>query len=327
MDPRAHPASIGLFVIGAIVLTIVGVTVLAGRAWFTERETFISFFRESVSGLEVGSPVKFKGVPVGTVQEILIRIDAEDQSYTVPVRYTVDLSRLLEAGGDYVRLDRSDVLRDHINVGLRAQLQLESFVTGQLFLELSYVEEPDPPEVIAGRFRYPQIPTQPSLFANIEQQAGGLITGMHQVIRRTNRMLDELDVAEIGQSLIGAARAVEALAGAPEIRTAMRQVPGVTQQMNVTMAEFQQLATRLGAAVDPIQLQVEGAGTEFAETMQSLRQAIAAAQGYMTADAGVGYQLEEALESLARAADAVRALALSLERNPTMFIRGRAQEE
>ena len=59
MSLRASPTAIGLFLLGALVLAIVGTVVLASATWFQKRTTFISFFSESVNGLENGAPVKF----------------------------------------------------------------------------------------------------------------------------------------------------------------------------------------------------------------------------------------------------------------------------
>jgi paraquat-inducible protein B len=75
MSIRANPRAIGLFLIGGLALAVGGTAVLASTAWFEKRTTFISFFQESVNGLEVGAPVKFQGVPVGSVTGILIQID------------------------------------------------------------------------------------------------------------------------------------------------------------------------------------------------------------------------------------------------------------
>jgi paraquat-inducible protein B len=75
MSMRANPTAIGAFLIGAAVITVGSTAVLASSAWFQKRSTFVSFFSESINGLETGAPVKFQGVPVGTVTELLIQID------------------------------------------------------------------------------------------------------------------------------------------------------------------------------------------------------------------------------------------------------------
>jgi paraquat-inducible protein B len=69
MSMRANPTAIGLFLLGVLVIAIAGTAVLASATWFQQRTTFVSFFPESVNGLENGAPVKFQGVPVGSVTE------------------------------------------------------------------------------------------------------------------------------------------------------------------------------------------------------------------------------------------------------------------
>lgn len=104
MSIRANPTAIGLFMIGAVVLAVAGVVVLASSTWFSKQSTFISYFSESVNGLEVGAPVKFQGVPVGQVTDILIQIESRDRSFQVPVQYDVDLTRLTSQSGTFLDL-------------------------------------------------------------------------------------------------------------------------------------------------------------------------------------------------------------------------------
>ena len=109
MSIRAQPAAIGAFLIGALAIAVGGVAVLASSRWFETRSVFISFFAESVNGLEVGAPVKFQGVPVGSVTELMIQIDRIDKTFQVPVRYDIDLSKLRTLRGTFVDLDDSTV--------------------------------------------------------------------------------------------------------------------------------------------------------------------------------------------------------------------------
>ncbi|MFO8173484.1 MAG: MlaD family protein [Longimicrobiales bacterium] len=147
MSIRANPTAIGLFMIGAIILIFIGVGTLASTTWFRTEATFISFFDESVHGLESGAPVKFQGVPVGSVTELLIQIDERDKTFQVPVRFEIEIERLTTQAGGFIQLDDPEVLRQQIANGLRAQLQMESLVTGLLFIDLSYRSDAEPPEL------------------------------------------------------------------------------------------------------------------------------------------------------------------------------------
>jgi paraquat-inducible protein B len=323
MSMRANPTAIGLFLIGGLVLTVGGTATLASTTWFEKRSTFISFFEESVNGLERGAPVKFQGVPVGSVTEILIQIDERDKTFQVPVQYEIDLTRLTTQLGTFVHLDEAPVLRQQIADGLRAQLQMESIVTGQLYIELTYRPDAAPGQFEASPTAWPEIPTTPSLLAALGTGAGSLMADVLRILFQVNEMLEEVNMLEINAAVVASAQAVERLVETPEIRMALEQVPGMNTQITRTMTELELLAARANAAIDPLQLQLEGTGTEMVATLQTLRQTLEETHGLFSADSGLGYGLQETLASLRDAADALRLLALSLEQHPDMLIRGR----
>lgn len=327
MSKRANPTAIGLFLIGAIVLTVLGVSLLATTGWLADQSTFISYFGESVNGLEEGAPVKFQGVPVGNVTDLLIRIDQADKTFDVQVQYDVNLNRLLSQTGEFVDLGDPEVRRRQIEDGLRAQLQMESIVTGQLFVELAYRSDPDPPELTEGLTPFPEIPTTPSLLSAFGTQAGSLIGEMFQILFRVNEMLEEVDMQGLNESVVASAESIQRLAESGEIQAAFGEVPAMTDQFNRTMAEMQLVAEKLGAAVEPLQANLDTTNAEVVLTLQSMRRAVDDTQGFLTTDSGVGYQMQEALSSLKEAADALRLLALSLERNPDMLLRGKKTPE
>jgi paraquat-inducible protein B len=327
MSIRANPRAIGLFVIGGIVLAVGGTAVLASTAWFEQRTTFVSFFQESVNGLDMGAPVKFQGVPVGTVTGILIQIDERDKTFQVPVQYDIDLTRLTSQLGTFVNLSDGAVLRQQITDGLRAQLQAESLVTGQLYIELSYNADAAPPQLEARATAWPEIPTTSSLMAALGTGAGSLVADMLQVLFQVNQMLADVDMPGINAAVVSSAQAVERLMTSPEILAAMEQVPAMAVQMNRTMAGLEALSTQAGAAIGPLQLQFDASSAELIATLQTLRTTLEDTHGLLSTDSGVGYELQQALASLKEAGDALRLLATSLEQNPDMLIRGRKPPE
>jgi paraquat-inducible protein B len=322
MSVRANPTAIGLFMIGAVILATVGVATLASIAWFGDRHTFISFFDESVNGLDRGAPVKFQGVPVGSVTEILIEIHRVDKTFRVPVQYEIDLARLTTELGEFLHLDQEEVLRQQIADGLRAQLQMESIVTGLLYVELTYRPDAAPATLESRVTAYPEIPTTPSLLAVFGTEAGSLVADVLQILFRVNEMLEEVDMLEINQAVVASAQAVERLMGSEELRSAVAQVPELAAQVGRTLNEMEILADRLGEAVGPMQAGVEGTLEEATRTLQAARQAMEEAHGLFSTDGGIGYGLDQTLSSLREAAEALRILVLSLERNPDMLIRG-----
>jgi paraquat-inducible protein B len=140
-------------------------------------------------------------------------------------------------------------------------------------------------------------------------------------------MLEQIDMQSLNESVVASAQSVERLADAPEIRAAFKEVPEMTAQFNRTMAEMELLAGRLGGAIEPLQGHMDSTNAELIHTLQSMRRAMDATQGLISTDSGVGYQMEEAFSSLKEAADALRTLSLSLERNPDMLLRGKKSTE
>lgn len=327
MSRRANPTKIGLFLLGALIIAVAGTAVLASLTWFEQREKFISFFPESVNGLENGAPVKFQGVPVGTVNGIDIRIDQRDNSFQVPVEFDIDVRRLTTPNGTYVNLADTVVLRQQIAKGLRAQLQMESFVTGVLYLELSYRKDSTPPRLEKALTLYPEIPTTPSLMAAIGGGAGSLLSEVMNTINRVNGLLNEVNIREINAAVVQSAKAIEGLMAAPELRATLRQMPAATAQLNKTLAETQQLVARATGTIEPMQTRLKDVSTETIATLQTLRRTLDETHGLLSADTGPGYALTGALTSLKDAADALKVLITSLERNPDMLLRGKKPPE
>ena len=322
MSVRANPTAIGLFMLGALGLAILGVATLASRAWFGDRPTFISYFQESVNGLERGAAVKFQGVPVGTVSELLIQIDQMDKTFLVPVEYEIDLTRLTTEIGEFLQLDDEEVLERQIADGLRAQLQMESLVTGILYIELTYRPEASPPVRRSIVATHPEIPTTPSLLAAFGTEAGSLVADVLQILFRVNEMLEEVDMQGLNTAVVASAQAVERLVGSPELQAAINEVPGMAEQLSRTLTEFEELGDRLGDAIGPLQTGMEETLNETTLTLQAARTTIEGAQGFLSTDSGIGYEMEQTLISLREATDALRVLVITLERNPDMLIRG-----
>ena len=88
MSERANPTLIGAFLLGAIALVVTGLMVFGGGRFFTETVTYVAYFPETVSGLNDGAPVNFRGVKVGTVRRIEVQLDVQDLSTLTPRKLT-----------------------------------------------------------------------------------------------------------------------------------------------------------------------------------------------------------------------------------------------
>ena len=337
MSKRANPAVIGLFILGMLVIAILGIAAFTTSSLFSNRAIFISNFRESVNGLAEGAKVKWQGVPVGEVTDLQLLIDLEAETFQVPVSYEVDLERLEVVLANSLQLGDYEALKLHIEKGLRAQLQLESIVTGQMYIELRYFDlqelTPIVPDILAPN----EIPTVFSPMAFLSADASGLMSDLRSVnvnaigesltslLAKMNVKMDELDVEAINESLLAASTSVRDLAGSEDIEAAFSVLPQASDQFTQTLTDLQQLVRRLDGAIEVLTSQMGQTSAELNTTLRAMRESMERANSVLTTDAGIGYHLQETLSSLTEAAKALQLLASTLEQNPDMFIRGKSE--
>src|SRR5207249_5081533 len=144
MGKKASPAIIGAFVLGAIALGVFGVLMFGSGRFFRNTARFVVFFPGTVDGLSVGAPVKVKGVEVGSVTDIRLRVAGAGtvnpkemaEGIRIPVFIEVDNDKLSNLGANSRNLNNPQTVKDLIAGGLRAQLATQSILTGLLFVQL-----------------------------------------------------------------------------------------------------------------------------------------------------------------------------------------------
>jgi paraquat-inducible protein B len=119
---RANPKLIGAFVIGAVALLVIGVLLLGGGKFLTQTRTFVAYFEGSVKGLNVGAPVEFEGVKVGSVTDIQLQFLTAENEFRVPVFIQIEPGRMTQVGR---QIDlHGQLLKPLIARGLRAKLEM-----------------------------------------------------------------------------------------------------------------------------------------------------------------------------------------------------------
>lgn len=339
MSRRTNPATIGAFVLGALALAVAGVATLASDTFFREQPKFVSYFDESVNGLDIGAPVKFKGVPIGQVTDIRVRVNLEEETFQVPVVYQVDMRQLQNAVGAPVDLTDPAVHREQVREGLRAQLQMESFVTGKLYVEINFVPQPKPVDLPDRRLSYLEIPTILSPTARIGEEASSLVSNLRRfdvttinqnlinLLATANQKVERLNVRAINDSVLTAIGSARRLTDSPEVRRTLAELPSLARRLDSTLASTRTTIQRVNAAMGPEGEDVRATTEEVRVTMRELRKTMRWTRQTLSKESEMGYRLSEALAALSEAAKALRVLAVSLERNPSELIRGREQTE
>jgi paraquat-inducible protein B len=135
MSKKASPVAIGVFVLGAIAIVLIGTVFFGASTFFDRTEKFVLYFDGSLQGLKVGAPVSMKGVQVGTVKTISINVYENKQlDVFTEVVIEVNIDNFHQMGDHKVHTGAQQLVHD----GLRAQLRLQSLLTGLLYVELDF---------------------------------------------------------------------------------------------------------------------------------------------------------------------------------------------
>lgn len=348
MDRQASKTLIGAFVVGAVVLIVAGVLIFGSGKLMKKTNTFVLFFEGSLQGLNVGSPVLFRGVRIGSVKSITIEADAEDLSIHIPVIIEIEPDKIKLIHGERVQ-DITMSLPDLIEKGLRAQLKMGSLLTGQLIIELEF--SPDTPAKIVGlNTEYLEIPTIPS------------------ALERISDIMKDLPFDKIIDNLLSAVGAIEKLVSSPDIPDTLHSLKMMVEEarkllqnldsridplamsIDKTVKEYGKLARDVDAQVKPLASSVDSTLQEARKLVQdvdgrieplvssidkSLKQAFdALAQAKKTlvvAEKTIGkespviYQLDKTLKEISRMARSIRSLADYLERHPDALLYGKGK--
>jgi len=226
---RANPAVIGGFIVGAVVLVIAGVMILGSGKLFTETIKCVMYFEGAIQGLYVGAPVNFRGVKVGSVTSIKMQFNRQNFAIHIPV--IVEFPE--GTGGPMEMLNADprapkDALAALIERGLQAQLQTESLLTGQLFIQLDLPPAPSPEAApreaaVDPATKLLEIPTVPTTLQEVSN-----------TVRRVFDKLAELPLEEMLHSFEGTLLGINRVVNAPELQEAIHN-------LNVTLTGMQQV--------------------------------------------------------------------------------------
>jgi len=140
LSKKANPTIVGAFVLGAIGLIAAG-TIFLGQFKF-KSDTFrcVTYFTGSMHGLDIGAPVALRGVTIGRVSSIRLDFDRQTKEYIIPVY--IDITPTpgqLNKEGQTPTPEQIENIMDHlIQRGMRAQLKINSLLTGKLYVDLAF---------------------------------------------------------------------------------------------------------------------------------------------------------------------------------------------
>jgi paraquat-inducible protein B len=322
-----------VFVIGAFALLIIALLTFGGVNLFSKPQRFLVHFDESVHGLDLGSPVKLRGVRVGRVVALNIRYDERTNKSVVAV--VCELSKDVMTNSQGVVIDvasRAD-LQTLIDHGMRAQLEVLGLATGLLFVELDFMDPKEfPVDPKISDSRYAVVPAMQSTIAGFYDSASDILGNLKQVdfaglSRNVNtlvtdfrKQLAETDVKGAVEQWKKTGAQVEALTRNPDIQRTF-------DNLNRASDDLRAMIARLDKQIEPTSQELAQTLSETRKTMESFNAAAVAAQGFISTHSGLGGEMAATLDQLSEAADAVKRLAEFLERNPNALIAGRKRPQ
>lgn len=328
MSRSANPTLIGAFVLGALALAVAATLLLAGGGWFGDKRQHMMYFEGAAQGLQVGAPVMFLGVKVGTVTQIQLGLDNNDgrgQHFVVPVTVEVLPHVVRTRSGEPVDLRNRETVRDLVERGLRARLRMQSLLTGQLYVDLDF--HPDKPArfiaLDAGASEIPTIRTAvQELTAKLEAfPIENFLEDLAAISAAANTLLSAQGTQELPRRLQSTLRHLDGLATRLDTQAGpvLDDTRKALQAAQVALAKLETAADRVAALAgsDPEAVRtLARAGDELAQAAAAMRQL--AAQ-----ESPIVQQANAALKEISRAADALRKLAETLEEQPDAIYRGK----
>jgi paraquat-inducible protein B len=303
------PLLVGAFVLGGLVLGVVALLLFGGEHLFSRTERIVSVFSGSVAGLTVGSPVTFRGVNIGKVDDIKVQVDATNHTGVIPVYMIIEPRKVEWTNGPF-RPDAPSMAAA-ITAGLRAQLRSESLVTGQLTVDLDFY--PGTPIVlthVAGKTL--EVPSMPSAMQNLKDELSDL--NLHELVDQTRATLASMQhlLNEAGARIGPMADSLQAT-----LDTARNALIAVQANSARTLDNIDKLAVEgksqiatNGRDLDQVLLTAQATAAQAEKLVATLND--------MTAPRSpLRDDLQSSVRDLAASAGSLRAFTHDLERDPT----------
>jgi paraquat-inducible protein B len=331
MNKKISPAVIGAFVLGAVTLIVIAILVFGSGRLFRQTRDFVLYFDNSVNGLRIGAPVKVKGVPIGSVKDIRLQLERGGTVNKIPVIIEIDLEKLTSRGAAADVAQSREVLNKAIvDRGLRGQLEMESLVTGLLYVALDFF--PGSPINLVQQEnadnKYPEIPTLPTTL----EQAKDALT---QIINK----LEEIDFKTLIASLESTVDGIKRTVNSPDVEQTLRSLRTTMPKVDEAVVNIRNLAGTMDGNVKTLsadlmqtsgdaRLALKQAGDALKQTEETMKRAEAAVNNIETLsdlDSPVNYELVKSLREVSAAARSLRSLTGYLERNPRALIFGKPE--
>ncbi len=316
MAKQANRMMIGVFVVVGVAIMAASVVIFGSGDFFKKTVKCVMYFDGSVKGLSVGAPVLFQGVQIGSVKSIILQVDPQGLQLQIPVIIEYEPEKFkVGGGGQNMPRDPRKTLPKLIEKGLRAVLGTQSFITGQLVIEIGFYPDSRvcyaPAQVDKIYKDYIVIPTCKS------------------TTERLMDALEKLDIAKLNQHLEATLAGVDKLVNNPDLAVSIRA-------MKDTLQNADKLVKNVDRQVDPLSKDLKKAVRDIAKLANNLDaqvagvsggldKTLAKARGFLSEDSPLIVDLENTLKEISAMSRSLRHLSNYLEEHPEVLLRGKAK--
>lgn len=297
MSQETRYYRVGLFVFVGIALLVGAVLLLGGGTMFQQTVMLETSFQESVEGLDVGSPVKMRGVKIGSVKEIALARDVYTMpdGSRLPDEHIIDVVVRIEVTPTpnmvVMAPNRDELLAAWIERGFRLRLT-SAGITGVVYLEADFQDpKKNPVRLPPWVPENPYIPAAPSaikaftsaaerVLERIEKvDVEGVLTHLNTLLATMNDAAGKIDIDAIQQRAIALLDDLQA--ASKELRIELAQVDTgkvsgslttTLDRLSVTLIDLQRLLQsqggQIGGTLDNVRVMSENL-RDLSETLRS----------------------------------------------------------
>jgi paraquat-inducible protein B len=320
---KTRPRIVGLFVLGALALVVVGVAAISSGRLFTQWRTWVVFLPGGASGLKPGSPVTMRGVQIGEVRDVDLFFLGEGHGHQVGIMVTMSVRRgsiqTLSGQKMVSHLSDAEVVRQQVAEGLRAQVKSSSPIAGQKSIDLDFM--PNRPARFSGveNAPYPEVPTAP--------------TGMEMLnerIEETLKKISEIPIDEVVTQLRDTLNSAQTLLDSGDVRGAVRNLNTSLATANRTL----ETANKTIGGMDGLVVDLRQTATTANDTVKNVQTTIEQLNRTLeTVDRNVERTADtqltatQTLEEMRELMKGIRHLIDHLQQHPEALLQGKKPPE
>lgn len=337
MSKPANKTMIGAFVLGAVVLAVVAIVLFGSGKFFRKTETFLTFFEGSLKGLNVGSAVVFRGVQVGQVTDIIVGFEAAALDVIIPVIFEIDPQKFKEIGTATRRKTDKEMGEALVARGLRAQLQIQSLVTGQLMINLDFL--PNTPvrqtgiDKFAGKLGFKswqEIPSIPTPLQRLEKSLENIslediVKDVRQAMDGINKLVNSPDlhagIKELKETLIAVKTLVQDVDS--KVEPLATRLDQTLVEARAGIGDARKLIGNFDQQATPMIMSIKKAAESATTALDQANGALKGIENLAAEGSQLRFEITTTMREISGAARSLRVLAEFLDQHPDALIRGR----